>query len=252
MNTPDQPTPRTDEAYFANGATMYSLAGEMKLLERELAAAKAECERFRLCTLKQDAELTRLRAQEIDYVKMIAEVLKCEPRSACEQPDNRLEAPWDVIARLRAEVERLRDELAAARQRENVAIASWDEERRRALREGERVVEWRDRAERAEAAETVALARWNGALERAIKAEADLADWSVLKAWGGTPKIVHKFIRGQQHRIHYCQNIEAELATERARLDAGQILLTVAGERVWHCGVDLRAAIDAAMKENAK
>ena len=43
-----------------------------------------------------------------------------------------------------------------------------------------------------------------------------------------------------------------ELATERARLDSGQILLTVAGERVWHCGVDLRAAIDAAMKEGAK
>jgi len=42
---------------------------------------------------------------------------------------------------------------------------------------------------------------------------------------------------------------EAELAAERARLDSGTILLTVAGERVWHCGVDLRAAIDAAMKE---
>ena len=41
----------------------------------------------------------------------------------------------------------------------------------------------------------------------------------------------------------------AQLATERARLDSGQILLTVAGERVWHSGVDLRAAIDAAMKE---
>ena len=46
--------------------------------------------------------------------------------------------------------------------------------------------------------------------------------------------------------------LDAELATERARLDSGQILLTVAGERVWHCGVDLRAAIDAAMKEDAK
>jgi hypothetical protein len=50
------------------------------------------------------------------------------------------------------EVDQLRDELAAARQRETIAIASWDEERNRALREGERVVEWRDRAERAEAA----------------------------------------------------------------------------------------------------
>ncbi len=48
MSAPDQPTPalaptpRTDKAYFAKGATMYSLAGEMKLLETELAAAN-EC-----------------------------------------------------------------------------------------------------------------------------------------------------------------------------------------------------------------
>ena len=46
--------------------------------------------------------------------------------------------------------------------------------------------------------------------------------------------------------------LRRELATERARLDSGQILLTVAGERVWHCGVDLRAAIDAGMREGAK
>jgi hypothetical protein len=46
--------------------------------------------------------------------------------------------------------------------------------------------------------------------------------------------------------------LDAELAAERARLDSGQILLTVAGERVWHCGEDLRAAIDAGMKEGAK
>jgi len=46
--------------------------------------------------------------------------------------------------------------------------------------------------------------------------------------------------------------LDAELAAERARLDSGQILLTVAGERVWHCGVDLRAAIDAGIKEGAK
>ncbi len=32
-------TPRTDEAYFKPHATMYDLAGEMKLIERELNAA---------------------------------------------------------------------------------------------------------------------------------------------------------------------------------------------------------------------
>ena len=52
--------------------------------------------------------------------------------------------------------------------------------------------------------------------------------------------------------IKHARELEAELATERARLDAGTILLTVAGERVWHCGVDLRAAIDAGMREGAK
>ena len=46
--------------------------------------------------------------------------------------------------------------------------------------------------------------------------------------------------------------LRQELAAERARLDSGQILLTVASERIWHCGVDLRAAIDAAMKEETK
>ena len=45
---------------------------------------------------------------------------------------------------------------------------------------------------------------------------------------------------------------DKELAVERARLDSGRILLTVSGERVWHCGVDLRAAIDAGIKEGAK
>ena len=32
-------TPRTDAAYFKQGATMYDLAGESKKLETELAAA---------------------------------------------------------------------------------------------------------------------------------------------------------------------------------------------------------------------
>ena len=34
-------TPRTDAAYFKPHATMYDLAGEMKLIERELNAANA-------------------------------------------------------------------------------------------------------------------------------------------------------------------------------------------------------------------
>jgi hypothetical protein len=65
---------------------------------------------------------------------------------------------------------------------------------------------------------------------------------SLGKAWKASYDEMHEHAR----------TLERELATERARLDSGQILLTVSGERVWHCGVDLRAAIDAAMKEDAK
>ena len=52
--------------------------------------------------------------------------------------------------------------------------------------------------------------------------------------------------------IARAERAEADAAAERTRLDSGQILLTVSGERVWHCGVDLRAAIDAGMREGAK
>ena len=63
----------------------------------------------------------------------------------------RAACPVCLVVALTAERDKLRDQLAAARQRETVAIASWDEERGRALREGARVVELKARAERAEA-----------------------------------------------------------------------------------------------------
>jgi len=107
---------------------------------------------------------------------------------------------------------------------------------------------------------------------RAERAEAELADWSVLKGWGGTPEIVHKFIKGQQHRIHYCQNLEAELATERARLndlvaDIKDVCITLASAKddcddyaMQNTAFKLEAVRDvliqyipnAAMKEDAK
>jgi hypothetical protein len=39
-------TPRTDAAYFKPDATMYDLAGEMKLIERELNAANERIKRL--------------------------------------------------------------------------------------------------------------------------------------------------------------------------------------------------------------
>ena len=44
---------------------------------------------------------------------------------------------------------------------------------------------------------------------------AELADWRALAIWGGTPEVVHEFIRGQQNRIYHCQDLETELAALR-------------------------------------
>jgi len=97
-----------------------------------------------------------------------------------------------------------------------------------------------------------------------LRARAERAEAEVAKLTGfyneivvecGHDLIVREYrqrgelLRGETNRR---KKAEDELAAERARLDSGQILLTVAGERVWHCGVDLRAAIDAGMKEDAK
>jgi hypothetical protein len=40
------------------------------------------------------------------------------------------------------------------------------------------------------------------------EARAELAEWKILNLWGGTPEIVHAFIKGQQMRIWECQEIE--------------------------------------------
>ena len=61
---------------------------------------------------------------------------------------------------------------------------------------------------------------YNAEKDRAEKAEAALAEWSVLNLWGGTPEIIHEFIKGQQNRIHHCQDLETELAHLRAAIDA--------------------------------
>jgi hypothetical protein len=131
----------------------------------------------------------------------------------------------------------------------------------------------KSRAEKAERAETVALANWNGALERAMKAEGErdhlhaqlraltlicgTNDANKFETWidranaraeHAEAELTAEREKAERYRLATLK-LDAELTAERARLDAGTILLTVAGERVWHCGVDLRAAIDAAMKE---
>jgi chromosome segregation ATPase len=166
MNPPNQltiaPTPRTDAAYFATGATMYSLAGEMKLIERELtaaqavvkafpdsgddslynvrrlraelAAAKAECERL-TANQRQPAEdifvshlcdeLTRLRAElEVANHSIVSSLLY-----------NTLK---ETNARLRAEVERLKGALALGQQNCDDAYDDLREERDEAIAKREK------------------------------------------------------------------------------------------------------------------
>ncbi len=134
MNPPDQPTlaptPRTERYRCTCNPNMdeadaawilcRTLERELAAIERlrfgadadrrrlrcELAAAKAECERFRLFTLKQDGELTRLRALFPAILAALrngggcttdvsVEFLECVPNEVAS-----------VVSRLRAEVER--------------------------------------------------------------------------------------------------------------------------------------------------
>ena len=65
----------------------------------------------------------------------------------------------------------------------------------------------------------IAICNEMGAIARAERAEAELKEWSLLNLWGGTPEIIHDFVKGQQARIHAAQDVEAELAGIRALAD---------------------------------
>jgi hypothetical protein len=222
MNTPT-PTPRTDSAWaqtfdangflFGRGNAASQMRDECATLERELTALAAERDELRAEVEDLKARIT----QDHGIVELMEAELK-DLKSAGGPPFIRSEA-----------IRNLRDQVCGLKAR----------------------------AERAEVAETVALANWNGALERAIKAEADLAALEQCHDANcrGVVKIADELDtereKAERYRLVTLKQ-DAELAAERARLDSGQIMLIVAGERVWHCGVDLRAAIDAGIKEGAK
>jgi hypothetical protein len=190
MNPPDQPTPdyvpdfttptlaptpRTEICRRKDNGETSPILNEMEKLERELAAAKTECERLTeqvqmAAALNKEAEseLARLRAEVDRWKTVAAEMSQQREHNANEASRLRAEVVW--LKGMRTAAEAIMTDVAEAN--EEIALA---------------------RAERAEA-------------------ERDA------------------------------------LAKDKARLDSGQIMLTVAGERVWHCGADLRFAIDAAMK----
>jgi hypothetical protein len=60
---------------------------------------------------------------EIDsmYHKIIKEVLECDPIPACKRKDDQLEPPWEVIARVREQ----RDRLAEALKNISSGIYAW-------------------------------------------------------------------------------------------------------------------------------
>jgi hypothetical protein len=130
------------------------------------------------------------------------------------------------IQRLLAEVERLRSDRDCEKRLRKDA----DELRENAIA----------RAEKSERAETVAIAHWNGALERAIKAEAEAHQWkashdnqaklkSIIMArpdlGDRAPRVeammaevAEANARAERYRLATLK-LDAELATERARLD---------------------------------
>jgi len=74
-------TPRTDAAYFASGATMYDLAGEMKKLEREL---NANVKAFSDYMTKATIEANDLK-HEIGNLRQYIELLKEQNRVLGEE-----------------------------------------------------------------------------------------------------------------------------------------------------------------------
>lgn len=259
MNTPT-PTPRTDAAWSASfegkqlsaGQTARSLRDCSQQLERELAALTAERDQLRADYERACQTVAQMHAAAVGEV--------CGPRRGIVEDLSDLRAERDQLRVDRYYNRKCINRLASAtgtlgeksEKVVEVALSTIDQLRARAERaeaslhamrlvcgttDADKFTTWVDRAnaraEKAEAAETVALSKWNGALERAMKAEAQLAA---------------EREKSERYRLATLK-LDAELATERARLDSGTILLIVAGERVWHCGVDLRSAIDAAMKE---
>lgn len=210
----------------------------------ELAAAQAECERLKfateghlLKTIQQQAELTRLRADNLTAHQMACaaglerDQLRAEVSEARRawlgddyghlpliealekfRSDSDAESDRaDVLYQRSCEVEHaLRAELAEAKvERETVAEAS--------LRSLEAYID-----------------KLKQFAERAEKAEAALAEWSVLNLWGGTPEIIHEFIKGQQDRIHHCQDLETELDRLRAEVERLKELLRIESASAQH------------------
>jgi hypothetical protein len=133
MNPPKSPTPRTDKEEWTAGCGPDSetvvWSDFARTLERELAAAKAECERLRFLAgpyaMSDDsivsayAELARLRA----LVGTIRSQLNLTVRNVSDiTPEEHSHETGEAIDRLRAEVERWKTVAAALSETIRAAI----------------------------------------------------------------------------------------------------------------------------------
>ena len=292
MNPPDKPcqaTPAGDlrqqiiDSRVPKNEREWWASREIEKLERELAAAKAECERL-TANQRQPAEdifvshlcdeITRLRA-EVERLTVACNkstTPKLHEVSGKTSPIKlRLNSSTYASKSARAWLAELdaavaeRDSLRAEVERWKTVAAQMTAEREHNANEAGRlraeverltakIGNQADRIRYLEGATNHATGTpLSQAIARAEKAEAELAEWSVLNLWGGTPEIIHEFIKGQQTRIHHCQDLEAELITERARLDyldlqMGMPQVSEALNLPFSQCFPIRDAIDRAMK----
>jgi hypothetical protein len=112
-----------DGFHIHTGEEAKGLCEILNNLERERDEARIELEKYTTDS-EDDAlynvrrlrkELTAVTAQRdgIDsmYYKIIKEVLECDPIPACKREDDHLEPPWEVIARIREQRDRLAEAL---------------------------------------------------------------------------------------------------------------------------------------------
>lgn len=69
--------------------------------------------------------------------------------------------------------------------------------------------------------------KYNTSQRELAEARGELTEWELLNLWGGTPELVHEFIKGQQVRIHCAQDLEKQLC------EAWQLVNAMAGQEPW-------------------
>ena len=107
----DRPTPETDAAYFAQGATMYSMAGIMKGLERERDEAREDAEKAKAFKRVMKDDNAKLRRELDELNKRLIEVSQHGVDLLIEREDLRKEVAAEraLADRLGHSIKRLSD-----------------------------------------------------------------------------------------------------------------------------------------------